>query len=108
MASSSGMKASSSRSIKTCSNEFCGKSMAVSRPGWKSGDREVDLCYQCLSVGENSQLVMGFREEENQDRPEEPKVKLIPLFEKVLTTTTTRKTRTGDELFPGNICRPGK
>ncbi|GKD12056.1 hypothetical protein Tco_1196463 [Tanacetum coccineum] len=53
MASSSGMIASSSRSINTCSNEFCGRSMAVPLPGWKSGDRQVDLCYQCfdLSLG---------------------------------------------------------
>nr|GEU55132.1 B3 domain-containing transcription repressor VAL2 isoform X1 [Tanacetum cinerariifolium] len=47
MASSS-MKASSSHSIKTCSNEFSGKRMAVSKPGWKSGDREVDFCDQCF------------------------------------------------------------
>ncbi|GJU01545.1 hypothetical protein Tco_1111883, partial [Tanacetum coccineum] len=48
MASSSGMIASSSRSINTCSNEFCGRSMAVALPGWKSGDRQADLCYQCF------------------------------------------------------------
>ncbi|GJW18418.1 hypothetical protein Tco_0025854 [Tanacetum coccineum] len=42
------MKASSSRSINTCSNEFYGKSMDVPLTGWKSGDRQVHLCYQCL------------------------------------------------------------
>ncbi|GKD74423.1 hypothetical protein Tco_1332705, partial [Tanacetum coccineum] len=47
MASSSGMKASSSRSINTWSNEFCGRIMVVPLPGWKSGDGQVDLCYQC-------------------------------------------------------------
>ncbi|GJV44689.1 protein CHUP1, chloroplastic [Tanacetum coccineum] len=48
MASSFGMIALSSRSINTCSNEFCGRIMVVPLPGWKSGDRQVDLCYQCL------------------------------------------------------------
>ena len=45
----------------------------------------------CRSVGENSRIVIGFGVEEIQDRPEEPKVKLIPLFEKVLTATDTGK-----------------
>ncbi|PWA74435.1 VP1/ABI3-like 3 [Artemisia annua] len=56
MASSSGMKASSSRSIKTCSNEFCGKSIDVSRPGWKSGGRKVDLCNQCFVAFKRNQF----------------------------------------------------
>ena len=47
----------------------------------------------CRSVGKNSGIVMGFWVEEIQDRPEEPKVKLFPLFEKVLTATDTGKSR---------------
>ena len=47
----------------------------------------------CRSVGENSWIVLGFGEEEIQDRPEEPKVKLIPLFEKVSTATDPGKSR---------------
>ena len=47
----------------------------------------------CRTVGENSRIVMGFGEEEIQDFSEEPKVKLIPLFEKVLTATDGGKNR---------------
>ena len=36
---------------------------------------------------------MGFGKEEIQDFSEEPKVKLIPLFEKVLTATDSGKNR---------------
>ena len=45
----------------------------------------------CRSVGENSRIVIGFGVEEIQDLPEEPKVKHIPLFEKLLTATDTGK-----------------
>ena len=37
--------------------------------------------------------MIGFWVEEIQDRPEEPKVKLFPLFEKILTATDTGKSR---------------
>ncbi|PWA51302.1 NAC domain-containing protein [Artemisia annua] len=40
------------------------------------------------SVGENSRIVMGFWVEVIHDLPEEPKVKLIPLTEKLLTAST--------------------
>nr|GEU55133.1 hypothetical protein [Tanacetum cinerariifolium] len=53
--------------------------------------RMTDLQFEEIKrgrVGENSQIVMGFREEGIQDRPEEPKVKLVPLFEKMVCQDT--------------------